>query len=144
MTISEDFERFQYLKNTFYGKRKPLSRNWNNIFSLKALRLNTHHFHTKLPNQKPMLRLIEWWVQNEPIAKNGVLPVTTLFFWKSSFSLRTSYWCTNDWNAHIRAFCKPWSFIWRCFFSVSNLKKVFSKRPKKRSYLLAKCSNEPI
>ena len=94
MTISEDFERFQYLKNTFYGKRKPLSRNWNNIFSLKALRLNTHHFHTKLPNQKPMLRLIEWWVQNEPIAKNGVLPVTTLFFWKSSFSLRTSYWCT--------------------------------------------------
>ena len=23
---------------------------------------------------------IEWWLQNEPIAKNGVLPVTTLFF----------------------------------------------------------------
>ena len=30
------------------------------FFSLKALRLNTHHFHTKLLNQKPMLRLIEW------------------------------------------------------------------------------------
>ena len=27
-----------------------------------------------------MLRQIEWWVQNGPITKNGVLPVTTLFF----------------------------------------------------------------
>ena len=27
-----------------------------------------------------MLRQIKWWLQNEPIAKNGVLPVTTLFF----------------------------------------------------------------
>ena len=37
-----------------------------------------HHFHTKLPYQKAMLRQIEW-----------VLPVTTLFFWKFCFSLRT-------------------------------------------------------
>ena len=29
-----------------------------------------------------MLRQIEWWVQNEPITKNGVLPVTTLCFSK--------------------------------------------------------------
>ena len=28
----------------------------------------------------PMLRQIEWKVQNEPITKNGVLPVTTLCF----------------------------------------------------------------
>ena len=27
---------------------------------LKALRLKTHHFHIKLPYQKPMLRQIEW------------------------------------------------------------------------------------
>ena len=63
------------------------------------------------------------------ITKNGVLPVTTLFFWKFCFSWRTSYkeliWCTNDPNAHIRTFCKRWSFIWRCFFPVSILPKRF-------------------
>ena len=64
--------------------------------------------------------------QNRSIAKNGVLPETSSFFWKFCFSLRTSYkeliWCTNDPNAHIRTFCKRWSFIWRCFFHVSILK----------------------
>ena len=91
-----------------------------------------HHFHAKLPYQKPRLRQIEWWVQNGPIAKNGVLPVTALFFWKFSSSLITSYadliWCASDPNAHIRAFCKRWSFIWRCFFSVS-LMKLQAWRP---------------
>ena len=47
-------------------------------------------------------------------------------FWKFCFSLRTSYkeliWCTNNPNAHIRTSCKRWSFIWRCFFSVSIVK----------------------
>ena len=33
--------------------------------------------------QKAMLRQIEWRLQNGPITKGGVLPVTTLFFfWK--------------------------------------------------------------
>ena len=27
-----------------------------------------------------MLRQVEWGVQNEPITKTGVLPVTTLYF----------------------------------------------------------------
>ena len=38
-----------------------------------------------------MLRKIKWWLQNRPITKNGVLPVTTLFFWKFCFTLRTFY-----------------------------------------------------
>ena len=38
-----------------------------------------------------MIRQIEWGVQNGPITKNGVLPVTKLFFQKFCFSLRTSY-----------------------------------------------------
>ena len=70
-----------------------------------------------------MLRQIEWWVQNGPITKNGVLPVTTLFFWKFCFSLRTFYkeliWCTNYPNIYIPTFCKQRGFIWRCFFPVS-------------------------
>ena len=52
-----------------------------------------HHFHKKLPYQKPVLRQTKWWVQNGSIAKkqSRVLPVITLFFWKFCFSLRTSY-----------------------------------------------------
>ena len=77
---------------------------------MKALRLKTHHFHAKLPYQKLKLRQIEWLVQNGLITNNGVLPVTTLFFWKLRFSLRTSYkeliCCTNKPNAHISTFCK--------------------------------------
>ena len=90
------------------------------LFQKKALSLKKHHFHTKLLYEKPMLRQIEWWVQNGPITKNRVLPVTNSFFWKFCFSLRNSYkeliWCTNHSNAHIPTF---WSFIWRCFFPVS-------------------------
>ena len=36
-----------------------------------------------------MLRQIEWRLQNGPIIKSGVLPVTTLFFWKIYSSFRT-------------------------------------------------------
>ena len=88
-------------------------------FLFETLRLKAHHFHTKLPYQQPMLRQIEWGVQNRPITKNGVLPVTTLFFWKFSFSLRTAYkeltWCTNL-NVNIRTFRKHWKFIFRMSF----------------------------
>ena len=74
-----------------------------------------------------MLRQIKWWLQNEPTTKNGVFPVTTLFFWKLCFGLGTSYkeltCCTSSRNAHICTFCKCWNFIWRCFFPVSSLKQ---------------------
>ena len=101
---------------------------------MNALRLKTHHFHTKLPYQKPMLRQIKWWLQNGPITKNGVFSVTSLFFWKLCFSLKTSckelIRCTNNPNAYICTFYKHWSFIWRCFFPVSILKLTIFFRPK--------------
>ena len=68
----------------------------------------------------------EWGVQNGSIKKNEVLQVTSLFFWKFYYSLRTFYklfiWRINYPNAHIRTFRKSWGFIWGCFFSVSILK----------------------
>ena len=74
-------------------------------------------------------RQIEWGVQNGPIATNGILPVTTLFFWKFYFSLRASYkeliWCTKYQNVDIHTFCKRWSSIWGCFFPVNILKTWF-------------------
>ena len=72
-----------------------------------------------------MLRPTVWWIQNGSITRNGVLPVTILFFWIFCFSLRTSYKelisFTNDPNGHVRTFCKCYSFIWRCFFPVTIL-----------------------
>ena len=60
------------------------------------------------------------------VESNSFWPVTTLFFWKSYFSVRTSYkeliWCTNYPNIYIHTFCKRWSFIWGQLFLVSNLK----------------------
>ena len=95
---------------------------------LKALKLKTYHFHTKLPCQKPMLRQIKWWLQNGPIKENGALPVTTLFF-ENFASVRTSFkeliYCTNNPNTHVYTFCKRWSFIWRSFFLVSILKNNY-------------------
>ena len=57
---------------------------------MKAIRLKTHHFHSKLSHQKSILRQTEWWVWNGPVSKNEVLLVTTLFIWKFCFSLRAS------------------------------------------------------
>ena len=65
-----------------------------------------------------MSRQIKWWLQNGPIKKNGVLPITNLFF-ENFVSVRTSFkeliCCTNNPNTHICTFCKRWSFIWRAF-----------------------------
>ena len=36
------------------------------VFKFKALRKKAQHFRTKLPCQKPMLRQMEWGVQNKP------------------------------------------------------------------------------
>ena len=44
--------------------------------------LKLHHFHSKRLCHKPMLRQVEWWLQNGPIIKSGLVPVTTLFFWE--------------------------------------------------------------
>ena len=83
-----------------------------------------------LPYQKSMLRKIKWWVKNGPITKNGVLPLPTSFFWKSCFSLRTSYkeliWCTSYPDVYIRTFCERWSFLWRWFFLVSILSELIN------------------
>ena len=87
--------------------------------------MKTQHFRTKLHCQKPMSRQIEWGVQNGSVIMNGVLPVTTLFFRKFCFSLRTSYqeliWCTNHLNVQIHTFGKRSNSILGCFFPVSIL-----------------------
>ena len=92
MTITGHFERFQYYNfETIFLKNANSLQKTRALFQLQVLRLKTQHFHTNLLCQKPMLRQIEWGVQNRPITKNGVLPVTSSFFRKFCFSLRTSH-----------------------------------------------------
>ena len=59
-------------KNLFFKKLE-------NSFVVKSTMTESVHIHTKLPSQKPMLRQIEWGVQNGPITKNTVLPVSIFF-----------------------------------------------------------------
>ena len=70
VTISENFEHFQYFNFRFSRKRKLFSKNWSTVFQLNALILKRHHFYTKQIGQQ---------LQNGPITENGVLPVTTFF-----------------------------------------------------------------
>ena len=76
--------------------------------------MKTHHFYTKLPRQKPMLRQLEYGEQNWPITKNGVLPATTLFFWVDPIHQHPK--CPR-----IHTFCNRWIFTWRYFFPLSIL-----------------------
>ena len=57
---------------------------------MKALRLKMHHFHTKLPYQKPMLRPIEWWVQNGPTPKSFASNYS--IFFKILFQCKNLLW----------------------------------------------------
>ena len=75
------------LKQLFW-KTKTFFNNWSIIFWLKALRLETHFFHTKLPYQKPMLRQIEWWVQNGPVTKEQSFTSNYFIFLKNLFQLK--------------------------------------------------------
>ena len=62
VAITGNFERFEYFSFiTNFLENEPFSK------KLKAPRLKTHHFHAKLPCQKPMLRQIEWGVQIGPM-----------------------------------------------------------------------------
>ena len=77
MEISNVFNTLT-LKQIFW-KTKTFFKELGYRFLAESTKIEKEHFYTNLPNQKPMLRQIEWEVQNGPIKKNGVLPVTTLF-----------------------------------------------------------------
>ena len=75
-----------------------------------------------------MLRQIEWRLQNGLITKSGVLPVTTLFFWKFVSVLellKRVNLMYQDPNVDIRISRKHWRLILRFFFPVSILNSNF-------------------
>ena len=97
-------------------------------FLVESTKIENASFPYKTVISEANVKTNKMVTKNGPIRKKEVLPVTTLFFWKFCFSLRTSYkeliCCTNNPNAHICTFCKRWRFIWGCFFPVSILKDI--------------------
>ena len=84
------------LKQIFW-KRETFFKKLEYCLLVESSRLKTDQFPTKLPYEKPMLRQIEWWIQNEPFTKNRVLTVTTLFFWwKYKFVVLKIYFRASD------------------------------------------------
>ena len=59
-------------------------------FLVETIKIQNTLFSFKTSLLEAMLRQIEWTLQNGPITKSGVLPLTTLSFWKTCSSFRTS------------------------------------------------------
>ena len=128
MTISENFESFQYFNFwTNFLKNENLFKKLEHRFLVRVLRWKTQHLHTKLPCQKPMLRQVAWGVQNGPIPKGFASNYCQIIL----FQLRTSYkewiWCINNPKC-IHTFRKHWSFIY-------HYSQISWKLPRKFSYL---------
>ena len=68
------------LKETFFKKLEF-------CFLVESAKIENVSFYVKLLCQKPMLRQIDWGVQNGPITKKGFSPVTNFFFFESFVSI---------------------------------------------------------
>ena len=77
-------KRIFWKTKTFFEKREY-------FFLVESTKIETETFPYKTDLSEAILGQVEWGVQNGPITKNRVLPVSTLFYWKFCFSLRTSF-----------------------------------------------------
>ena len=64
------------LKQIFW-KTKTFFKNVEYRFLVETTKIETNHFHWLY--QKPILRQIEWGLQNGPITIRGVLPANNYF-----------------------------------------------------------------
>ena len=73
----ENLNIYNFNFETSFVKNENLWKTGVICFSWKYYYWKYYYFHTKMPCQKPMLRQIEQGEENEPLTKNGVLPLTT-------------------------------------------------------------------
>ena len=78
------------LKRIFW-KTKTFFEKLEYFFLVESTKIETETFPYKTDLSEAILGQVEWGVQNGPITKNRVLPVSTLFYWKFCFNLRTSF-----------------------------------------------------
>ena len=77
-------------ETSFFWK-KTLFEKLDCRFLVESTTIENTTFPYKTPLSKVSVkRKIEWGVQNGPITKNAVLPLTALLFWKLNLILRTS------------------------------------------------------
>ena len=77
MTVKGNFEHFQY--SNFEKKFLKNEKNFKNL-DYRYLVESTKIESTTFSYKTALLRQIKWEIQNGLVTKNGVLPVTALFF----------------------------------------------------------------
>ena len=97
------------LCNKFSEKRKTLYKKLEYQFLVEGTKIETQHLHAILLSQRPMLRQIEWRVQNKRSTKNGVLRLTVFFFFRKfccswTISHKELISCTKHPNVHIHTY----------------------------------------
>ena len=124
LKILNDFNNLT-LKYIFW-KTQTLFKKLEYHDLVEITKIDNITFPYKTALSEVMLRQIEWGVQNGPITRTRVLPVTTFLFPKFCFHLGTLYieliWHTNHPNVHIHTFWNCWSFNLGCFFPMIILK----------------------
>ena len=88
MKVSNGFNTLT-LKQIFW-KTKIFIKKLEYRFLVETTNIENTSFPFKTALSETNVRQIEWQLQNVPITKGGVLPVTTLFFCKIFSSFRTS------------------------------------------------------
>ena len=123
LVILNDFDTLS-LKQIFW-KMKTIFKKLEYFF-LAVRRLKTAIFLQKTALTEANVKTNRMGSSKLNYHKEGVFLVATIFFWKSCFSIRTSYkeliWCANYQNVHFHTFRKRLSFTWGYFFPVSILK----------------------
>ena len=67
------------LKQIFW-KTKTFFKKLKDRFLVENTKIENALFRYKISISEANVKATDWWVQNRPTTKNGVLPVTTLFF----------------------------------------------------------------
>ena len=78
------------LKYVFWKTKSLFEKlQYHVLFESTAMKSAILPYKTGLP--KVNIKTNRMWSTNRPITKSGLLQLTTLFFWKFNFGIRTSY-----------------------------------------------------
>ena len=65
-----------------FWKTKTFIKKLEYRFSVETTKIENASLPLETVLSEANVKTIEWRLQNGPVTKSGVLPVTTLFFWK--------------------------------------------------------------
>ena len=116
MTVSGNFESFQYFNfGTCFLKTKTFFKKLECRFSVESTKIENASCPHKTATSEANVKTNRIVNTKLTYHKERSFTSANLFFWKFYKPLINSWQITNDPVFHIRAFCKLWSCIWRCF-----------------------------